>query len=90
MNDFILSKNILLSNSETSLKPTGSLKQFSEDSEKVPPTNNYDQEISNNSNFKEKDPSFLFELRIKNAYRLIICNLNINSISNKFEQLKTI
>ena len=58
VNDFILSKNIRLSNSETSLKPAGSLKQFSEDSETEPPINNCDQEISNSSNSKDKDPSF--------------------------------
>ena len=70
------------------MKPKGSLKRFSEDSETEPPTNNCDQEISNNSNSKDKRPSFLSELRIKNASRLMIGNLNINSISNKFDQLK--
>ena len=42
LNDFILSKNIWLLYSETSLKPTGSLKQSSEDSQIQPPTNNCD------------------------------------------------
>ena len=73
---------------ETSLKPTGSLKEFSEDFETEPPTNNCDQEILNSSNPKNKDPSFLSESRLKNANRLIIGNLNINSLSNKFDQLK--
>ena len=41
-----------------------------------------------NSNLKDKDPSFLSELRIKNVNRLIIGNLNINSIFKKFGQLK--
>ena len=40
LNDFILGKNIWLLNSETSLKPTGSLKQSSEDSQIQVPTNN--------------------------------------------------
>ena len=62
--------------------------QFSEDSETEPPTNNCDQEISSSSNSKDKDPSFLTELRIKNAIRLVIGNLNIKSISNELDQLK--
>ena len=36
----------------------------------------------------EKDSDFLRILRVKNMNRLIIGNLNINSISNKFDQLK--
>ena len=58
LNDFILSKNIWLSNSETSLKSTVLLKQFSEDSETEPPTNSGDQELSINPNSKDKSPSF--------------------------------
>ena len=70
------------------MKHTCSLKRFSEDSETKPPTNNCDQEISNSSNSKDKDPSFVSELRIKNANRLVIDNLNISSIPTKFDQLK--
>ena len=36
----------------------------------------------------EKDSDFFRILRVKNVNRLIIGNLNINSISNKFDQLK--
>ena len=36
----------------------------------------------------EKDSYILLILRVKNVNRLIIGNLNINSISNKFDQLK--
>ena len=36
----------------------------------------------------EKDSDFLRILRAKNKNRLIIGNLNINSIPNKFDQLK--
>ena len=36
----------------------------------------------------EKDSDFLRMLRVKNVNRIIIGNLNINSISNKFDQLK--
>ena len=67
LNDFILSKSIWLLNLETPLKPKGSLRQFSEDSETEPPTNNFDQEISNSSNSKDKDTPSLSELRSKNA-----------------------
>ena len=74
----------------TSLKPAGSLKQFSEDSETELPTKNCDKEISNSSNSKHKDPSFLSELVIRNTNRPIIGNLSINSISNKFDNLKAI
>ena len=45
--------------------------------------------ISSN-NGEEKDPqSFLKDLRINNINRLIIGQLNINSLRNKFEQLST-
>ena len=36
----------------------------------------------------EKDPDFLRSHRVKNVNRLITRNVNINSISNKFGQLK--
>ena len=36
----------------------------------------------------EKDSDFLPILRVKNVIKLIIGNLNINSISNTFDQLK--
>ena len=32
----------------------------------------------------------LNELRLKNKNKLVICDLNINSLSNKFDQLKLI
>ena len=35
-----------------------------------------------------KNSSFLSDLRLKNVNRLIIGNLNINYLANKFEQLK--
>ena len=38
----------------------------------------------------EKDSDFLRNLRVKNVNRLIVRNLNINTISNKFDQLKLI
>ena len=38
----------------------------------------------------EKDSDFLRILRVKNVNRLIIENLNINSRSNKFDQLKLV
>ena len=38
----------------------------------------------------EKDSDFLRSLRVKNVNRLITRNVNINSISNKFGQLKLV
>ena len=38
----------------------------------------------------EKDSDFLRILRVKNVNRLIIGNLNINSITNTFDQLKLV
>ena len=46
------------------------------------------KKILNSLNSKDKDPSFLSESSVKNANRLIIGNLNINSIFNRFNQLK--
>ena len=50
----------------------------------------YNNNVVNNEKVKrkEKDSDFLRILRVKNVNRLIIGNLNINSISNKFDQLK--
>ena len=36
------------------------------------------------------DPKLLENLKLKNNHRLVIGNLNINSISNKFDNLKLI
>ena len=36
----------------------------------------------------EQDLNFLYNLKIKNMNRLLVGNLNINSISDKFDQLK--
>ena len=46
--------------------------------------------LINSNNSEEKDPqSFLKDIRINNINRLIIGQLNINSLRNKFEQLST-
>ena len=48
---------------------------------------------ANNNSINETSPNLLFEikkLRITNPNKIIIGNLNINSLSNKFEQLKDI
>ena len=48
---------------------------------------------ANNKSIYKTSPNLLFEikkLRIKNPNKIIIGNLNINSLSNKFEQLKDI
>ena len=48
----------------------------------------YNNNVVSNEKVIEKDSDFLRILRVKNVNRLIIGNLNINSISNKFDQLK--
>ena len=48
---------------------------------------------ANNESINETSPNLLFEikkLRIRNPNKIIIGNLNINSLPNKFEQLKDI
>ena len=46
--------------------------------------------LTNSNGTDEKDPqSFLKGIRINNPNRLIIGQLNINSLCNKFEQLFT-
>ena len=48
----------------------------------------YNNNVLSNEKVIEKDSDFLHILRVKNVNRLIIGNLNINSTSNKFDQLK--
>ena len=48
----------------------------------------YNNNVVRNEKVIEKDSDFLHILRAKNMNRLIIGNLNINSISNKFDQLR--
>ena len=47
-----------------------------------------------NGNCSKTDPydtvEHLNELRLKNINKLVICHLNINSLSNKFDQLQLI
>ena len=44
--------------------------------------------VTNNEKKIELDSNYLSNLRVKNMNRLLTGNLNINSISNKFDQLK--
>ena len=48
----------------------------------------YNNNVVSNEKVIEKDSDFLQILKVKNVNRLITGNLNINSISNKFDQLK--
>ena len=60
-------------------------------------TESFDQHFSikhiewGNGNCSKTDPydtvEHLNELRLKNINKLVICHLNINSLSNKFDQL---
>ena len=48
---------------------------------------------ANNASINENSPNLLFEIKklmIRNSNKIIIGNLNINSLPNKFEQLKDI
>ena len=44
--------------------------------------------VTSNEKKIELDSNYLSNLRVKNMNRLLIGNLNINSVSNKFDQLK--
>ena len=45
-------------------------------------------DVTSNEKKRELDSNYLPNLRVKNMKRLLIGNLNINSISNTFDQLK--
>ena len=50
----------------------------------------FSSSLTNSNDTPIKDPqSFLKDIRINNIKRLIIEQLNINSLRNKFEQLST-
>ena len=71
--------NVVIQNNDIPLNKTRNMEDVSFSS---PLTNSNDTEI--------KDPqSFLKDIRINNINRLIIGQLNINSLRNKFEQLST-
>ena len=68
------------------------ISESTESSEKsIQKTNKINIELSDQCNNKDKGnfvTSMLDKIRTKNFERLIIGNLNINSLSSKFDQLK--
>ena len=90
LNDFIFSKNIWLTEEDNTTLGKYNCKQGFDSSDEVKHNNSidYNNNVVSNEKVIGKDSDFLRILRMKNVNRLIIGNLNINSISNKFDQLK--
>ena len=86
LNDFISSKSIWLTEDDNATVG----KDVFDSSVEVKHNNSidYNNNVVSNEKMIEKDSDFLRMLRVKNVNRIIIGNLNINSISNKFDQLK--
>ena len=90
LNDFIFSKSICLTEEDNTTVGKDNCKQGFDTTDKVKHNNSidYNHDVVRNEKVIEKDSDFLRILRAKNMNRLIIGNLNINSISNKFDQLR--
>ena len=90
LNDFIFSNSIWLTEEDNTTLGKDNCKQGFDSSDEVKHNNSidYNNNVVSNEKVIEKDSDFLRILRMKNVNRLIIGNLNINSISNKFDQLK--
>ena len=90
LNDFIFSKNIWLTEEDNTTLGKYNCKQGFDSSDEVKHNNSidYNNNVVSNEKVIEKDSDFSRILRVKNVNRLIIGYLNINSISNKFDQLK--
>ena len=90
LSGFIFNGNIWLTKDDNTNFGKENCKQGFDSSTKTKHGNKID--CSNNVTSKEKkielDPNYLSNLRLKNMNRLLIGNLNKNSISNKFDQLK--
>ena len=71
--------NVVIQNNDIALNRTRNMKDVS-----------FSSSLTNSNDTPIKDPqSFLKDIRINNIKRLIIEQLNINSLRNKFEQLST-
>ena len=90
LNDYIFSKSIWLTENDNTTILKDNYKQGFGSSVEFKQNNSidYNNNVVSNGKVIEKDSDFLPVLRVKNMNRLIIRNLNINSISNKFDQLK--
>ena len=90
LNDFIFSKSIWLTEDDNATVGKDDCKQGFDSSVEVKHNNSidYNNNVVSNEKVIEKYSDFLRILRVKNVNRLIIVNLNINYVLNKFGQLK--
>ena len=87
---FIFSKSIWLTKADSITVSKENCKQSFDSSDEVKHNNSsdYTNIIISYEKVIEKDSKFLGKLRVKNVNRIIIGNLNINSISSNFDQLE--
>ena len=87
LNDFILSKSIWLTEDDNTTVGKDNYKQGFDSSGEVKQNNSidYNNNVVSNEKVIGKDSDFLRNLRMKNVNRQIIRNLNIYSISDKFD-----
>ena len=97
LNGFIFNRNIWLTKDDNTNLGTENCKQGFDFSAKTKQSNkidcsiefdDYSNSVTSNEKKIELDSNYLSSIRIKNMNRLLIGNLNINFISNKFDQLK--
>ena len=90
LNGFIFNRNIWLTKDDNKNLGKENCKQGFDFSPKTKHNSKIDWSNNVTSNEKkiELDSDYSYNLRVKNVNRLLIGNLNINSISNKFDQLK--
>ena len=90
LNDFVLSKkSIWLTEDDNTTVGKDNYKQDFDFSGEVKQNNSidYNNSVVSPEKVIEKNSDILRNLRMKNVNRLIIGNLNIHSISNKFDQI---
>ena len=90
LNDFIFSKSIWLTEDGNTTVGRDNCRQGFDSSDEVKHNNSidYNNNVISREKVIEKDSDFLRILRVKNVNSVAIENLNINSISSKFGQLK--
>ena len=90
LNSFNFSKSIWLTEDDNTTVGKDNCKQDFDSSDEIKHNITIDcnNNVVSNKKMIEKDSDFLRVLWVKNVNRIIIGNLNINLISNKFDQLK--
>ena len=90
LNGFIFNRNIRLTKDDNTNLGKENSKQGFEVLLKLSKVEKIDcsSNVTNNEKKIELDSNYLSNLRVKNMNKLLTGNLNINSISNKFDQLK--